>query len=585
MRLPRRIFASPLVSLSLLLAGCGGGSAESPSPTTPTPSPAVVATVAIENAPASALTIGSQVTLSAVARDAAGIPINGRSIDWNSATPAVASIDAAGVLRAIARGSTAITATVDGRSASSTVTVLGDPAALQLVRPSAVLLPRDTMSLTVRVLDAGGTVLTTAGTPTLAIDNGAVAIIAGSTLTAVTAGSVTVTAALGALRATVPVTVMVGSGERVAALSVVDSVMQVAMARMATPGFQVAIAKDGRLVFSRAYGLSDTTARRVMTTTNLLRVGSTSKPLTAAAVMRLVQDGRLRLDDRVFDLLPHVTARPGRTEDQRTAQLTVRDLLQHSQGYNVNRDVDDSVWAGVWRDGIVNQVELARIGRSARFTTNPGAGYSYNNYGYQLLGRVIERITGTSYERAVRDLILTPAGVTTMALGRTPLTSRLSDEARCYSPLGRTTSSFGTGEWCDVVPEMEYTEAAGAWVASATDMLRWLSTVDGLPGGRTEILTAATVGQMTARPSYVAATTTSWTGLCWGVLAEGSGFGLWHSGAVAGGDAYIYRRADGMTIAILGNRTRGLTASALTIDAVLLPALARITTFPSGTAF
>jgi N-acyl-D-amino-acid deacylase len=366
---------------------------------------------------------------------------------------------------------------------------------------------------------------------------------------------------------------------------VVDSVMQAVMSRMATPGFQVAIAKDGRLVLARSYGFADSAARRVMTNTNLLRIGSTSKPLTAVTIMRLVQDGRLSLDDRVFDRLPNVTARAGRAEDPRTLQLTVRDLLQHSQGYNVSREIDDSVWAGVWRDRITDQVELARIGRSARFTANPGTGYSYNNYGYQLLGRIIERVTGQSYERAVRELVLTPAGVSAMAVGRTPLASRLPDEARCYSPLGRVTGTFGTGEWCDVVAEMEYTDAAGNWVASATDMLRWLSTVDGLPGGRVETLSTATVAQMAARPGYASASATSWTGLCWGVLTEGSGIGLWHTGAVAGGDAYIYRRADGMTIAILGNRTRDLSANAITIDGVLAPVLARITTFPSGTAF
>jgi CubicO group peptidase (beta-lactamase class C family) len=263
----------------------------------------------------------------------------------------------------------------------------------------------------------------------------------------------------------------------------------------------------------------------------------------------------------------------------------VRDLLQHSSGWNVNRNVDDSTWAAVWRDQIFDHVQMARYGRSVALVANPGTLHAYTNYGYQVLGRLIEKVTGKTYEAYVQDAILTPAGVTGMKLGRTPLNLRDPLEVQCYTPLPNTTGFFGTGRWCDVVAEAEYSNSAGAWIASASDMLRWMSVVDGHPGTRSDVLSAGTISTMTNRPAGLWPGNGGYYALGWQVISEAGGLTWLHSGAISGGDGYIARLGNGISIAVLGNRTRPTTAGAQTLDIALGQLIRSISTWPVGTQF
>jgi CubicO group peptidase (beta-lactamase class C family) len=200
-----------------------------------------------------------------------------------------------------------------------------------------------------------------------------------------------------------------------------------------------------------------------------------------------------------------------------------------------------------------------------------------------MLGLLIEKVTGMSYESYVRTAILEPAGATKMVFGRTPLAQRDPLEVTCYDGLAPVTGPFGTGKWCDVMPFQEYAHAAGAWVATASDMARWISVVDGAAGGRPDVLSASTIASMTARPSY--APTGAYYALGWQVIAEAGGTTWVHSGAQTGGDGYVTKLPNGLVMVILTNLTRGQGAGGGTLDPALNQAVRQITSWPTGTPF
>ncbi|GAA4519233.1 serine hydrolase domain-containing protein [Brachybacterium paraconglomeratum] len=166
-------------------------------------------------------------------------------------------------------------------------------------------------------------------------------------------------------------------------------------------GFQVAIWHDGQLVTEVAVGAADEPAGIPLTTRHRLRIASHSKMFTALTIMRLQEQGRLRLDDTVGDHVPELADSP-------VADRTLRDLLSHSAG--LTRDSDDSRW---WRlsTPFADRERLLEIARTGAVRAEPGLHLQYSNIGYGLLGLVIEEITGTSFAEAVTELVLTPVGV------------------------------------------------------------------------------------------------------------------------------------------------------------------------------
>ena len=166
-------------------------------------------------------------------------------------------------------------------------------------------------------------------------------------------------------------------------------------------GFQVAVWHDGELVAEVAVGAADEPAGIPLRTSHRLRIASHSKMLTAFTIMRLKEQGRLRLDDTVGDHVAELAETP-------VADRTLRDLLSHGAG--LTRDSDDSRW---WRLGIpfADRARLLEIARSGAVRTEPGLHLQYSNIGYGLLGLVIEEITGTGFAEAVAELVLDPVGV------------------------------------------------------------------------------------------------------------------------------------------------------------------------------
>ena len=219
------------------------------------------------------------------------------------------------------------------------------------------------------------------------------------------------------------------------------------MARWQLPGGQVALAKDGRLVLNRGYGLADVERGEPVQPTSLFRIASVSKAITAVAILTLVDAGTLALDDTVFPLLAFAPP-PHATMDPRLATITVQDLLVHAGGWDSAQSFDPQGLpfsrTAAAMVGLADPAEAATIVRfmlGEPLDFDPGTRQAYSNFGFNVLGRVIEHVSGQPYEAYVRDHVLTPAGITAMRLGRT----RLADRARARCATTRRRARLRTG--------------------------------------------------------------------------------------------------------------------------------------------
>ena len=172
-------------------------------------------------------------------------------------------------------------------------------------------------------------------------------------------------------------------------------------------GISLAISRNDRLVYAGAVGYADRNRTVKLTPQHRMRIASVSKPVTAIAVMKLIEDRKLRLDGFVFGENGVFQNRYGMpTFRDMPVDIRVRHLLNHSSGWC--RSMDNN-W---FRDpNIARRIERLPLEHP------PGTYFRYSNYGYYLLGKIIETISGMSYENYVKENILKPSGIDGMRIG------------------------------------------------------------------------------------------------------------------------------------------------------------------------
>jgi N-acyl-D-amino-acid deacylase len=184
----------------------------------------------------------------------------------------------------------------------------------------------------------------------------------------------------------------------------------------------VAVSKDGELIYSRGYGWRDAEKTQPTSPDALMRIASVAKPITAAAVRQLIRQQKLALDTKPFELLK-LTPPSGADPDPRLKEITVANLLDHKGGWDRDQAFDP-----MFR---IHRVERSlRLRRSAKpvdvirymlgqpLQFNPGERYAYSNFGYCVLGRVMEKVTGKPYFDYIRDDLCQPLGITDIKLAR-----------------------------------------------------------------------------------------------------------------------------------------------------------------------
>jgi CubicO group peptidase (beta-lactamase class C family) len=237
----------------------------------------------------------------------------------------------------------------------------------------------------------------------------------------------------------------------------------------------VAVARDGKLLYSRGFGWRDRARKTATPPDALFRVGSVTKPITAAAVKELVRAGKLGLDTKAFPLLALEPPRGARV-DPRLDRITVGQLLEHRGGWDANRSFDP-----LFRPGAVQRelrlgrppgpTDLVRWMMARPLDFDPDSRSAYSNFGYCVLGRVIEKATGKRYGEALTDLVLKPWKIQDIRVGRTAERDR--PEREVWHPP--TDATF----------TMEAFDSSAGLVASAPSVCAFLRRY-WIPGDRRE---------------------------------------------------------------------------------------------------
>lgn len=326
------------------------------------------------------------------------------------------------------------------------------------------------------------------------------------------------------------------------------------MAKYSIPGAAVAVARDGRLVVVRAYGVADRERQIATQPDSLFRVGSISKTVTAAAVVNLVEEGRLDLDSKVFSILSHLQPPTGATPDPRLRDITVRQILQHTGGWDRELSGDPigmgpSAARALKVPAPVTAEQLIRYMMGQRLDFDPGTRFAYSNLGFVLLGRIIEAVTHMPYEDYVKLAVLSPIGIRRMRIGRGTLAGRADGEVKYYDMPGAPlvwTQLRGTDP---IVPlpyaqPIEMWDSCGAWIASAVDLVRF---ADLLAPHRLQRMLRDRVPMPPGTAKFYG------LGVFIGSSDDGGEPAWWHAGALAGTAAVMVHRPDGITYAVLFN--------------------------------
>ncbi|MCC6511519.1 MAG: serine hydrolase, partial [Pirellulaceae bacterium] len=333
------------------------------------------------------------------------------------------------------------------------------------------------------------------------------------------------------------------------------------------------------VTISRGYGYADLATREPVTSQHLFRIASLSKPITAVAILKLIEQGKFQLQDRIFDLLnlDEAAKAAGDKFDKRWRDITVQHLLQHRGGWDRDKSFDamfQSVrFAGEQNvDAPAGPRSIVQSMLSQQLDFDPGQRYAYSNFGYCLLGRLIELKSGKDYETLVKQEVLKPLGIESMRLGKTRLSERAAGEVRYYHP-GQGKSVF-QNDLREAVPlpygawYIEAMDAHGGWIASADDLLRFVSAFD--DPANCKVLSQKSIELMFERPEGLAgyeeggAPKEVHYSLGWMNRSQGEGrTNRWHTGSLDGTATIMIRRHDGKSMVALINTRSSPSAAHL----------------------
>jgi N-acyl-D-amino-acid deacylase len=345
------------------------------------------------------------------------------------------------------------------------------------------------------------------------------------------------------------------------------------------PGGSLAVRRDGQLVYARGFGWADRDAKTPVQPDSLFRIASVSKPITAVAILKLAEEKRLKLDDKVLDYLPfepHFEA--DAKFDERWRQITLAHCLSHTGGWDRDKSYDPMFQAirmtkSLKVDLPITPPQIIRYQLGQPLDFDPGERYAYSNFGYSILGRIIERVAGQPYEDYVREAVLRPLGIERARIGGSLESQRLDGEVKYYvvnDAKGNATTGPGAGEAKVAIPygvwRQETLDSHGGWIASATDLARFAAAFDLSSDGksvRSKLLTPASVNQMFSGHAGIPSTDdktkiTSHYGYGWFLKDEADSTGKTvtvarHGGALACTAASLMHFPDGLNVAVLFN--------------------------------
>jgi CubicO group peptidase (beta-lactamase class C family) len=341
------------------------------------------------------------------------------------------------------------------------------------------------------------------------------------------------------------------------------------MAGSGIPGVSLALAESNELLCTRGYGRASLVGDVVVEPTMPATIMSVIKPITVTAALTLVRDKKLRLNDLAFNLLrqsPLLAA--GQSADPRQYNIEVRQLMSHTAGlFNVVETLNDPARFKTLAQrgdialvhGRICQNDLVRIGMREKLLFDPGQKYAYSGQGIQVLGRIVEKVSGLRLDRYIQQAIFDPLGIRSYYVGSylnenqyrqfmrasrehvyTMSPSLYDKDKKVHRP--QDVSKLGYASWGQA-------DACGWGALSSLDLLRFVSAVPTLLGP--EVWQALTqrpminndAGQRVPAPM----------GLGWGVVEAGGNKGINHGGGWPGQRSFAGLRPDGGSLAVLVN--------------------------------
>jgi CubicO group peptidase (beta-lactamase class C family) len=224
-----------------------------------------------------------------------------------------------------------------------------------------------------------------------------------------------------------------------------------------TPGLAVGVVHDGRIVFAKGYGVRSVLTNEALTTRSVFHMASNAKPFVATAVYQLVEQGKVDLDASVATYLPYFSL-----ADSRAASITIRQLLSHSSGLS---DVDDYEWEKPQHD----DGALERYVRSLNDHTllyAPGDNSRYSNIAFNVLGDVIAKVSGRTFERYIEEYIFSPLGMddSTFFKNEVPVSLEITSHVE----------GLGTVEASEIYPYNRVHAPSSTLNSNVLDMCRWM---------------------------------------------------------------------------------------------------------------
>lgn len=368
------------------------------------------------------------------------------------------------------------------------------------------------------------------------------------------------------------------------------------------PGLAIAVTDGGRLVHASGYGCGNLATGEAVKPTSLFRIASVSKPITAVAVLRWVDQQRLRLDDPVTRQMGmEAEFAAAASLDPRWQSIRIDQLLQHRGGWDRAASFDAMFQSVRFAEqlGVASPAgarDTIRAMLTQPLDFDPGTRYAYSNFGYNLLGRVIEQLSGETYESYVRRHVLEPLGITSMRIGATRLTGRAPDEVTYYH-TDHAASVFAEERGASVPNPyggwyLEAMDAHGGWIASVVDLARFARAFD--DPAACPILSPEAIDTMHRRPppdpdaDPAAEQPVVYYSLGWNNRhVRDDRYNRWHVGSLPGTTAILIRRHDGKNfVALVNTRISPVTKDfASILDRSLHEAAAEVTTWPTADLF
>lgn len=330
-------------------------------------------------------------------------------------------------------------------------------------------------------------------------------------------------------------------------IEIFDKYVEAARAEWGVPGLSITVVKDGKTIFTKGYGVRELGKNDPVDTDTLFGAMSTTKAMTVVALGMLVDEGKLSWDDKVLKYLPDFRL----ADSYVTADLRVRDLLTHNAG------VGNADFLWVWTPGLSSADMLGRM-QYARPAYPLRGGFVYQNVMYMVAGRVVEKVSGMSWERFVAERIFTPLG----------MKNTFSNYALSQNYANRSKAHYEVDGKIIVIPESvaDTIAPAGAVWSTAGDIGKWVNFMLGnTTVGDKQLLKPATLKEILKPQAMVSAggfypttalTKPHWTtyGLGWFQQDYRGEMIDFHTGSLAGRTAIIGMMPDkNVGVYIFGN--------------------------------